>query len=64
MTTDCLNAAAQYASNLFMDEIDAYEDIKTAYEKERKEAEERKAEMHEDYKAWKNGWGKYYQSDK
>lgn len=59
LVTECLIQAKRYVAGMFEDEIGDFEIIKIKWEKELKESDELLAQMHEDYKAWKNGWGKY-----
>lgn len=59
LVTQCLDMAERYVSGLFEDEIEDYEEQKHILEKEQKKADELHHQMHEEYKAWKNGWGKY-----
>ena len=60
LVTDCLTQARLFVAELFEDEIADYEQAKREYDKEQAKAQELHDQMHEDYKAWKNGWGKYY----
>ena len=64
LVTQCLDLAEKYVSGLFEDEIEEYEEQKHIWEKEQKKADELHHQMHEEYKAWKNGWGKYAQSNR
>lgn len=63
LVTDCLVQAKQFVAGLFEDEIGEFELIKIAWEKEIEENQKKLDQMHEDYKAWKNGWGKYAKVD-
>ena len=60
LVTECLVQAKLFVAELFDDEIADYERAKREYDKEQAKAQELHDQMHEDYKAWKNGWGKYY----
>ena len=57
--TECLEQAKSFVLGLFEDEISDYEFTRIAWEKELAENRRKMDEMHEDYKAWKNGWGRY-----
>ena len=63
LVTDCLTQARLFVAELFEDEIAEYEQAKHAYDKQCAEDQKERDEMHEDYKAWKNGWGKYYRGN-
>ena len=63
LVTECLVQARQFVAGMFEDEIGDFVITKIKWEKELKESEELHAQMHEDYKAWKNGWGKYYRDE-
>ena len=63
MVTECIEQAKNFVMGLFEDEIGDYEVTKIAWEKKQEKDEEERARMHEDYKAWKNGWGKYYRGN-
>ncbi len=63
LVTECLVQAKQFVAGLFEDEIGEYELTKIAWEKELEESRKLHDQMHEDYKAWKNGWGKYAKAD-
>ena len=60
LVTECLVQATLFVAELFEDEIADYEQAKREYDKEQAKTQELHDQMHEDYKAWKNGWGKYY----
>ena len=63
LVTETLNQAISFTAGLYEDEITEYEQQKYAWQKEQKKAQEEHDKMHEDYKAWKNGWGKYYKGE-
>ena len=63
LVTECLRQAGQFVAGLFEDEIGDYELTKIAWEKELEESRKLHDQMHEDYKARKNGWGKYAKAD-
>lgn len=63
LVTECLVRAQQFVAGLFEDEIGDFELIKIAWKKELEENQKKLDQMHEDYKAWKNGWGKYAKVD-
>ena len=64
LVTECLTQARNFVAGMFEDEIAEYEQTKHAYDKQCAEDQKQRDEMHEDYKTWKNGWGKYYHGDK
>lgn len=57
--TEILDAARSYAETMHEDRIEEYEELERAFRKQQEELEEESRREHEDYKAWKNGWGKY-----
>ena len=63
LVTECLTQGKQFISGLYEDDISEFDTIRIQWEKEREEDEKKRAEMHEDYKAWKNGWGKYHKPE-
>lgn len=63
LVTECLTQAKTFVAGMFEDEITEYELTKYAYDKQCAEDQKQRDEMHEDYKAWKNGWGKYYRGN-
>ena len=58
LVTYCLTEAKRFIEGLFEDDIESFEEIRYAYVKQCEEDQKKRDKMHEDYKAWKNGWKK------
>lgn len=57
--TEILGKAMFCVLSFKENEIAEYEEMERKFRQQMKEIEEQRFQDHEDYKAWKNGWGKY-----